>query len=87
MPRKTHFKKSKPGTRNMRKSKRMTNTSNRMTRYKTKSRKYRGKGGCSNGTCMNDPTPQWTSKGGDSELISKDINNYVTDGSFYSSVN
>jgi hypothetical protein len=78
MPRKTQFKKSKRGTRNMRKSK-------RMSRHKT--RKYRGKGGCSNGTCMSNSSPQWNSKGGDPEAISKDINNYVTDGSFYSSAN
>lgn len=81
MPGKTHFKKSKRGTRNMRKSKRVSR------HYKSKSRKYRGKGGCSNGTCMSNLSPQWNSKGGDPEAISKDINNYVTDGSFYSSVN
>lgn len=80
MPRKTQIRKSKGNRGTRRMHKRMSISK----KYKT--RKYRGKGGCANGTCSCESTPQWTSKGGNSDLISKDINNYVTDKTFYSSV-
>ncbi len=87
MPRKTHFKKSKRGSKNMRKSIRRSKRIPRSL-YK-KSRKYRGRGGCADGTCLTETTtPQWISKGGtDTELISKDIYNHTTDQMFYSSAN
>jgi hypothetical protein len=74
---KTQFKKSK--RRNVRKSR-----STRSIRSRKFRRSISRKGGCSNGTCVTESTtPQWISKGGDSE-ISKDINNYTTDSIFYS---
>lgn len=79
MPRKIQFTKSK-------KSKGKTRS--KSLKSIRKSRKYRGRGGCENGSCSScSPTSAlWTSKGG-SDLISKDIYNHATDQTFYSSAN
>lgn len=78
MPRKTHFKKGKRGAKSRRvRSRSMNKTQNH------KSRKYRGRGGCENGSCsIESNAPLWTTKGGCT--ISKDIYNHTTDGIFYS---
>jgi hypothetical protein len=93
MPRKTYFKKGKRGTRNMRKSKSMSKRMSRRRSYKSKTRKYHGRGGCENDSCsLSGSTPSnapvWTSKGGsDSDVINKDIYNHTTNQIPYSPAN
>jgi hypothetical protein len=95
MPRKTHFKNGKRGTRN--KSRRVkSKTMNRSrsmnrsrTLYKSKSKTRRYRGGCENDSCSLSGSSLsnsqlWTSKGG-SDTISKDIYDHRTDKIFYSS--
>jgi len=78
MPRKTY--KGKRGTKS---TKRRTRS---ISRTRSKSRKYRGRGGCQNGSCVIESNaPIWTTKGGCT--ISKDIYDHTTDRIFYSPAN
>jgi len=60
----------------------------RSRKVSKKNLKYRGKGGCANGSCaLNSSSQPWISKGGafPEDLISEDIYNHRTDPIFYSS--
>lgn len=82
MPRKNQNK-----SRNVRKTRKTRNRKNKS--INTKSRRYRVKGGCENGTCLSPNSPPWISKGGSylEDILNKDLYDHTTDKSFYSSAN
>ena len=73
MPRKTQIRVK---TRCKRGNKSRTNSKSRSSKRNTF--KYRGRGGCENGSCLTTNGPEW--KGGS---ISKDMYDYTTDKTFY----